>query len=256
MGMYMQGLKEENFLLRAYENKLLSFFLQPVVDILTGELCYYELLMRILNKEDESFFSAGKYIVLAEKSGYMNIIDNYSIDQLHQFLQKTQNIKFGINISSNTIEDGKLIEQILREFDTKLAQRVIVEITETGTRLDDALMSEIIKDLQKVGFLVAIDDFGAGNTNLRQLEMSGANFVKIDSSIVKLLEKGDKNSINILKDVLKIAEKNNILIIAEGVENENIKNCLIREGVRLLQGYLINRPVSADFVLKKYKNNF
>lgn len=252
----MQGLKEDKFLLHAYENKLLSFFLQPVVDILTGELCYYELLMRILNEKDSSFVSAGKYIVLAEKSGYMGIIDNYSIEQLYKFLQKTQSIKFGINISSNTIEDGRLIEQILRDFDKKLSQRVIVEITETGKSLDDSLMSEIIKSLQKAGFLVAIDDFGVGNTNFKQLELSGADFVKIDSSITNLLEKGDRNSLSLLKDVIKVSKKNNILIIAEGVENENIKNCLMREGVNLLQGYLINRPISADTIIKKYKNTF
>ena len=89
--------------------------------------------------------------------------------------------------------------------------------------------------------MIAIDDFGAGYSNFERLLEFEPDILKIDGSLVKNIV-NDTYSRNIVETIVSFARKQNIITIAEFVENEEIFNILNEMGVDYSQGYYFGEP--------------
>jgi len=159
---------------------------QPIVAAGTREVDHYECLLR-LRREDGSLMAAGAFIPVVERTSLMRAIDRRALELAIAELHAVPEIKLAINISGLTAVDRgwlRLLSSLLRG-KPELAQRLIVEITETVALQDIEETAHFVNAVRDLGCRVALDDFGAGYTSFRYLKVLSISCVKIDGSFVR-----------------------------------------------------------------------
>jgi EAL domain-containing protein (putative c-di-GMP-specific phosphodiesterase class I) len=126
-----------------------------------------------------------------------------------------------------------------------------LEITETVLMkaLDESFIA--LKKLRLHGVSISIDDFGTGYCSLSYLSRLPVDILKIDRSFVS----GDQPSNAVLEMIVAMAKALGLKTIAEGVETQEQKDWLVREGCDYLQGYLISKPISSKELEEKFLVN-
>jgi EAL domain-containing protein (putative c-di-GMP-specific phosphodiesterase class I) len=120
-------------------------------------------------------------------------------------------------------------------------ERIVFEATE-GERVADAgWLAEVLAEYQRMGFLTALDDFGAGYAGLNLLANFQPDIVKIDMELVRNVHASRARQA-ITHGVLRICQELGITVIAEGVETADERDFFLHAGVRLMQGYAFARP--------------
>lgn len=120
--------------------------------------------------------------------------------------------------------------------------RIIFETVE-GERIDDGRwLTEIFREYRRMGFMTAIDDFGAGFAGLSLLAEFQPDIVKLDMMLVRGINASAARQA-IARCVTNLCEELKILVIAEGVETIEEKTCLQDLGIPLMQGYLFSKPI-------------
>ncbi|RMH36525.1 MAG: EAL domain-containing protein [Deltaproteobacteria bacterium] len=121
------------------------------------------------------------------------------------------------------------------------APRVVLEITERSSIAGVSSLPDAIARLSELGFAIAVDDLGAGYSSLSVLADLDPQFIKVDMSIVRHIDR-DPRKRRLMELLCRFADATESLVIAEGVETEAEAATAIDCGVHLLQGYLLGRP--------------
>lgn len=121
-------------------------------------------------------------------------------------------------------------------------ERLMFEVTESEQVQDVGHLKSIIDHYQRLGFLTAIDDFGAGFAGLNLLAELKTDVVKLDMGLVRRVHQ-DRVKASILRGVIQTCRDLDIQVIAEGVESREEYHYLYDLGVRLFQGFYFARPV-------------
>jgi EAL domain-containing protein (putative c-di-GMP-specific phosphodiesterase class I) len=177
------------------ENRLLFAF-QPVVCATTGEIDYFECLLR-MRDEGGTIIGVGEFITTIEQLGLIGFIDRYVLEQAVQELASHPGIKLGLNVSSLTACDKSWLQSLISLLRNRpdIARRLVVEITETAALYDIDESARFVDTLRHAGCRVALDDFGAGHTSLRHLQILAIDTVKIDGAFVRNLAENPQNRI-------------------------------------------------------------
>jgi EAL domain-containing protein (putative c-di-GMP-specific phosphodiesterase class I) len=104
---------------------------------------------------------------------------------------------------------------------------------------------DILTRINRMGVAIFIDDFGTGYSSLGYLKRLPANAVKIDKSFI-LNMTADENDAMIVRSIIDLAHNLNLMVIAEGVENEKVWNRLAALGCDAAQGFYMSRPLPAE----------
>jgi len=123
----------------------------------------------------------------------------------------------------------------------EIAGRLVIEITETAALGDIAESARFVDTLRHTGCRVALDDFGAGHTSLRHLQILPVDIVKIDGSLVRNLTSRPQTRI-FLRHLLGLINGFGLTTVAECVENAEDAALLRAEGVGYLQGHYFGQP--------------
>ncbi len=119
--------------------------------------------------------------------------------------------------------------------------RLIFEITENEEVLDHDHLERILTAYRAMGFRTAIDDFGAGFSNLNLLARFQPDLIKLDMDLIRGVDR-DRVRRAIISGILKVCGEIGVQVIAEGVETPDEHQALVDLGIGLLQGYLYARP--------------
>jgi EAL domain-containing protein (putative c-di-GMP-specific phosphodiesterase class I) len=106
-------------------------------------------------------------------------------------------------------------------------------------------VQKMLARLSKRGVRLAVDDFGSGYASFTQLKQLPVDVLKIDKSFVQNLGTNDEDDA-IVRSTIDLAHNLNLLVVAEGVESEEILSRLAALGCDMAQGYCLSRPVPAD----------
>lgn len=215
---------------------------QPVVDSQTREISYYETLSRMFDDAGEEVV-ASSFIPVAEALGIIRQIDRRGLEVAIGDLHKYPDVRLSLNVSGHTITDYSWLRALVNgvKHHPKLAQRLIVEITET-TALDDFdVAARFISSVRALGCKVALDDFGSGFTSFKQMKSLTIDVVKIDGIFVRDVESNHDNRM-FIKTLMAATEGLGVETVAECVENEEIARILTEEGATYLQGWHTGRP--------------
>jgi diguanylate cyclase (GGDEF)-like protein len=181
---------------RALKENRLPLAYQPVVSSVTGEVDYYECLLRMIS-EDGRIVAAGAFVAAIEQMGFIRVIDRYVLETAVEQIEKHPGFCLGINISGLTATDRAWLRAVTAMLKDKpeIASRVLVEITETAALHDLEESARFVAALRDLGCRVALDDFGAGFTSLRHLQALAVDTVKIDGSFVRNLTQSEDNQV-------------------------------------------------------------
>lgn len=124
---------------------------------------------------------------------------------------------------------------------TKVASRVVLEITERNSLDGLADVRYRVAELREVGFRIAIDDLGGGHARMSHFTPLDTDFVKLDMSLVRDVDSHPVKQ-RLIASITQLCRDNGTKVIGEGVETQAEAETLIRLGCDLLQGYLIARP--------------
>jgi diguanylate cyclase (GGDEF)-like protein len=229
----VSGLREDRF--------ALAF--QPIISARSGEVAMHEALLR-LKCDDQETIPASHLIPIAEKLGLVRLIDRAVASLAARTLSTYPDARIAINVSGVTATDPRCFIQLIEVLAKHpgVAERCIVEITETAALNDLEETVAFVNRLREVGCKVAIDDFGAGYTSFRNLKVLNADIVKIDGSFCNGLVENQDNQY-FVRSLIDLADKFGMETVAEWVNSEADANLLKEMGVDYLQGFFFGDAV-------------
>jgi len=124
---------------------------------------------------------------------------------------------------------------------SKVASRVVLEITERTSLEGQIDLRYRVAELRELGFRIAIDDLGGGHARMGTLTPLDTDFVKLDMSLVRDVDKHQMKQ-RLIRSVTQLCREQGTRVIGEGVETEAEAQVLVDLGCDFLQGYLIARP--------------
>lgn len=228
---------------QALKDDRLVLAYQPVVDAADGQVRYHECLLRMVMPDGE-LVTAARFVPVVEQLGLMRTIDRRVLDLAIRELRAYPEVSLAINISGLTAADRSWLRALVTRVGKRpdLAERLIVEITETAALHDIEDSARFVAAVRELGCQVAIDDFGAGYTTFRHLRALTADVVKIDGSFVKNINDSSENQL-FVRNLLSLARSFGLATVAECVENAEEAAYLAAEGIDLLQGYYFGKPL-------------
>ena len=220
--------------------KIVSYF-QPIINNKTRIIEKYESLVRLVDEEG-NVLSPYAFLDISKKGSYYNKITHRVLENSFKILEHITT-KISINLSSLDIEKEEtrdILYELLERYSLDTS-RIVFELLEDESVKDFAVIKRFIQKVKKLGVMIAIDDFGAGYSNFERLLEFEPDILKIDGSLIKNIA-NDVYSRNIVETIVSFAKKQNIITIAEFVENEEIFNILYNLGVDYSQGYYFGEP--------------
>jgi diguanylate cyclase (GGDEF)-like protein len=221
-------LREDNF--------RLAF--QPVVDATTRRPRFHEALLRMTDGNGQ-VVAAGHLIPIAEKLGLVRLIDRAVVQMVVGALHKFPEARLSVNISGTTATDPRWHPHIIEILDRnrEVADRLIIEITETVALGDLQDTARFAEQLRELGCHLAIDDFGAGYTSFRNLRAMPVDVLKLDGTFCSNLA-GSSDNRYFVRSLIDLARTFNMRSVAEWVETEEDAELLASWGVDMMQGNL------------------
>ncbi|PAJ73804.1 diguanylate cyclase [Pseudoalteromonas sp. NBT06-2] len=239
----------------ALENDHLEMHYQPVINIKTNDIAYYEALVR-LTVEGKLIYP-NEFIPTLEKFDDMNLLDHHVVDcALKDLANYPELKKIAINLSAYAFRDKRLlplVESSLKAYSIE-PKSVIFELTESASLSNLSATQNMISQLSKLGCDFSIDDFGTGFSTFSYLKNLPADTVKIDGSFVKEMVH-DKIDLALVKAICEVAKALNKKTVAEFVENKEILNLLKEIDVDFAQGFYIGKPKPLNILFPIRKKN-
>jgi EAL domain-containing protein (putative c-di-GMP-specific phosphodiesterase class I) len=193
------------------------------------------------------------FLPIAAQAGILAQLDMTVIEQTFRFIQSLDESKseskFSINLAPRTLHHIHFIDQLTMLFKKYQISphRIIFEIVETDI-IDTQVAALKLEKMRSLGCKIAIDDFGTGCSSYSRLEEIDADILKIDGSFIRKILHDDLNHF-LVRSFCTVAKIKKMQVVAEFVENEEIKQELIRIGVDWLQGYHTGKPVPIEQVI-------
>jgi len=220
--------------------RVIEPFAQPVVDITSGEISHYELLLRLPGGRPVS-----ESVGFAESTGIIHEIDFAMTDIAASFLRDDYDRPaLAVNLSGKSLTNTIWAKKFLKLLaDIKIDRsRLSFEITETAQIKNVKAANTVIQKIRERGHKVCLDDFGAGAAGFQYLRDFPADIVKIDGSYVRALGRSERDDL-ILKGMVDLCHSLGCKTVAEMIEEEKAVKRLKALNVDFGQGYYFGKPL-------------
>lgn len=244
----------ERELREALDGNQLSLVYQTQVDG-SGAIQSAEALLR-WEKPDGAHVTPNEFIPVAEETGLILPIGDWVLNaacrQMKEWRDAGVALKHvSVNVSPRQFQHQDFVSKVtaaLKEHNLP-ASCLMIELTESVVVESFAEAKIKMQELIAMGIRISMDDFGTGYSSLSYLSELPFHELKIDQRFVRNLFNDDKNS-SITKTIIAMAKSLDLVVLAEGVEEEAQLNFLDEHDCSLYQGYLFSEPVAADALTK------
>ena len=230
---------------RALEENQFQVFYQPKHETVTGHIAGAEALVR-WNHSEYGFMNPGQFIPLFERNGFITKLDCFVLEQVCKDIKRWEQdglplIPISVNVSRRDfLEPGCIENQYKIIDDYKVDHNLLhMEVTESLYSENTELIISQVKRTQDMGFMIEMDDFGAGYSSLGSLSTFPLNVLKLDISFVRNII---KNEI-VIENIIKMAHRMGLLVIAEGAETVQQFKILRTLGCDYIQGFYFSKPL-------------
>ncbi|MGB9366448.1 MAG: bifunctional diguanylate cyclase/phosphodiesterase [Xanthobacteraceae bacterium] len=242
----LEALRQENVrstdkIITALNERRILLAFEPVVTTSGRQPAFHECLMRI-RSTDGSVVAATAVVPVAEQLGLVRLIDHRVIELLVAELLATPDIRVSVNVSPDSISDPDWWSAFSARLRARpgVAQRMILEITETAAIHNIDETAGFVTRAKDLGCRIAIDDFGAGYTSFRNLRRLGVDMIKIDGAFVQNLMRSEDDRA-FVQTMIGLGRSLGLETVAEWVQDEQTAALLAGWGCDYLQGDLIGR---------------
>jgi diguanylate cyclase (GGDEF)-like protein len=241
-----------------FANGCLELWYQPQFSLSTNKVIGAEALLR-WPTADGKFISPAIFIPLAEYSGLIIEIGNWVVEKACEQLKKIENdfgnISISVNVSIPQFRRGDFVDTVIetiREQKIK-PNKLELEITESILMDDPQIVVDALSRLKKEGISIALDDFGTGFSSLSYLQKLPLDRLKIDRAFITDIDK--KGQSLIAETIITLGQKMNLKVIAEGIEEIEQQERLIKLGCDEVQGFYYAKPMPENDFVKFLKDN-
>ena len=245
------------FILSEFEEALvtgqISVVYQPKYSLRKKKVTGAEALVRWYHPE-KGAISPAIFVPILEQENLMEALTLFVLRRVTEEMTKWNSIGgplgCAINISGSLLIGSDFAERATSliqssEIDPKL---LTMELTETAVLSSPEQAAETLEGFKALGIRLSIDDYGTGQSTLSYLRKFEADEIKIDQSFVRMIATDSANRI-MVRSTIEMAKALGASVVAEGVEDEETRDLLIKLGCDTIQGWLISKPVpSAQFI--------
>ena len=232
---------------RGLEEAQFQIFYQPKHETVTGHIAGAEALVR-WNHPEYGFMSPNQFIPLFERNGFITKLDSFVLEQVCKDIKRWEQdglplVPISVNVSRRDFLEEGCIEKQYQIIDSYKVDHSLLhmEVTESLYSENTALIISQVKKTQELGFMIEMDDFGAGYSSLGLLSTFPLNILKLDISFVRNIK---MNEI-VIENIIKMAHRMGLLTIAEGAESIEQFKILKTLGCDYIQGFFFSKPLSA-----------
>ena len=258
--------KVEDDMDRALTNREFKVYLQPKVNSAEETLAGAEALVRWIHPE-EGFIPPNRFIPIFEQNGFIVKLDDYMLEEVSrlqaQWLSEgKKTVPISVNISRTHFTREDLAEHICRIVDKYEVPHHLIELelTESAFFDDKYMILNTVRKMQELGFIVSMDDFGSGYSSLNSLKELHLDVLKIDGEFFRGLDVEtfrehnniEERGLLIVAEVIDLAKKLNMQIVAEGIESREQVDFLVSQECDLIQGYFFAKPMPVEEYVEKY----
>ncbi len=223
---------------------------QPKVDFGTLSVGGAEALVRWKPQHGDKIYP-DSFIPVFEKNGFIADLDLYVLEEVCKFIKenrkKMEMPRIAVNLSAHTVLAHNVVQRISRILSSQniTSHSIELELTESAIETDTVLFLERVRQFKKLGFRIAIDDFGAGVSSLNRISAIEADVLKLDKAFFDMKEQGAKSTV-VVTDVINMAKHLEMQVVAEGVETSAQALWLKGIGCDYAQGYYFEKPMACD----------
>lgn len=246
-----------NYTNRKYLDLYYDLYFQPVVDVETQEVIFFEALLR--NKPTRSGIQ--NISMLLDYLHSCPVIHSefyeWKIEKIAKILRENiypvSDKAISINVRPSNWTGPNLVKKLQNVFKAYnlSPDRLIIEVTEDYNINNYPIFIESLNRLNEIGFKLAVDDYGAGSATYTTFDVVDFDIMKIDRQFVNMIENCQKNRL-ILENIVHLAKSLDMKTVAEGVESYSVLRILKFVGVDYVQGYYIERPLILSQLKDKY----
>ena len=228
---------------RALDERRGRLAFQPVVQArMTNRAASYEAFIRILDEKGR-VIPARDFMGSVETHELGRRIDCLALEMALAALAQEPSIRLSVNMSARSIGYPQWLAVLERGLRARpdVAERLILEITESSAMLMPDLVTVFMADMQSRGICFALDDFGAGYTAFRYLKDFYFDIIKVDGQFIRGIARNPDNQV-LSQALVSIARHFDMFTVAESVESEEDARYLVDIGFDCLQGYFYGVP--------------
>lgn len=247
-----QKIRHELEIISIQEQALLNHefqvYLQPKMDLQNNQLVGAEALVR-WRRQDGTLMLPDEFIPIFERNGFIVRIDFFVYETVCKLIKKWiqqfhKSVPVSVNVSRVHLTDDHFVdefEKLVKQYNIP-NELLELELTESMVLDHVDIAINTMKHFQDKGFLVSIDDFGAGYSSLNLLKDLKTDILKLDKEFFRQgdLRKQDKI---IVSNIINMAKQLDMKVLSEGVETALQSEFLKESCCDMAQGYLYAKPL-------------
>lgn len=245
--LYNRKFIEENMQAAITEKQFLMY-LQPKYSIAKNEIIGAEALVRWRHPERGMIYP-DQFIPVIEENGFVRKVDYYIWEEACHFIKKCMDegintCPVSVNVSRVHLRDDECIKMLSGMIEENGIPKELLELEITETA-DDQQISLKALQLKEEGFTLLMDDFGSGYSSLNILLETPFDVIKLDKKFIENMMVSEKGRL-LLEQVVSMAGKLDIGLLAEGVETKDQIELLESIGCDQVQGYYYAKPMPKE----------
>ncbi|HVL01582.1 MAG TPA: EAL domain-containing protein, partial [Dongiaceae bacterium] len=247
---FAEKLSVERDLRSCLEQQQLFLEYQPIINVNTGHVYALEAYLR-WNHPQRGLVLPKDFLKIAEETGQLIEIGTWVVNRVCEDLQQWQNpiLRISINFNPLQVEHPDFENMLMcamQQYNVSPNQ-IEIEITEQLLIRDQTSIAAKLRRLTRLGFSIAVDNFGTGFSSLSCLHQLPINTIKLDQSFIRNIGDDTKSGdACIVNAIAAMANGLNLNLVAEGVETQAQKNYLTHLGCFTMQGHLFHYPVNSE----------
>lgn len=255
--LYNRKFIEEN-MQAAITERQFKMYLQPKYSIAKNEIIGAEALVRWLHPVRGMIYP-GEFIPVIEENGFIQKVDYYIWEEACRFIKKCENegitaCPVSVNVSRVHLHDDECIQVLTDMIKRNNIPKEMLELEITETAQDQQISLKALQ-LKEEGFILLMDDFGSGYSSLNILLETPFDVIKLDKKFMENMMVSNKGRL-ILEQVVSMAGKLKLGLLAEGVETKEQVELLRNIGCDQVQGFYYARPMPEEEFFELLKEQY
>lgn len=247
------GYYEEAEVREVLQGDGLVLYYQPILDLRTNRVVGVEALIRWLHPT-KGLLVPALFLPAFEEQGLLKELDRtvlwMALHQAALWETSGQPLKVAVNVTAPSLQDEGFVEDVvmLLKCTSISATSIIIEVTEQSPMSDMVMTRHVLMELRKLGFHIALDDFGSGYSQIMHLQQFPADILKVDCSVVAGIGNNVKAE-TILRALLALGRELDLVVTAEGVEQPSQLAWLQAADCPRAQGMLLGKPTPPELLM-------